>query len=766
MGWDIDWITDETDKAEVKEALKYITDRYYYEYKQWLHIGMAIHSEGLDCALWDEWSRRDPDPGRYDQEKILEKWNSFTAGGGIGIGTLFKYAQECGYRPSREMIESGKIEERPFSDTDSLNQFEDQLLVMFNQGDYVNIVTGTSQAARADGSVKWNPKGYGITRTRDEWMRLIAEARRSGQGIETVIGRYNHEAGAWIRMNPTNAEGVSDRNITAYRYMLLESDDMPILEQRQFIREHNLPVKLVIHSGRRSLHLVIPIYADTEQQYKARVKETLQICQDKGLKADNSTTNPSRMMRLAGVMRDGKRQEIQAKNIKADWWTWFQAERKLQFHEVEPLKDGSYRVKGVVDNRIAEDIMKQFSLFNYNGILYFYRNGYYRSDESGTYTMSLIASYITEKLIREARLRAIYKLLLTKHELTATEEQINVYPEHCIVFKNGLLDMQTMKLQPCSPGYRALNQIPHAWDPEYQIPDNSVVQRFLVDFIKNEDDRKMFLQYAGYMLTKDNDQQKFMIIHGQSGIGKSVLLELLTKAVGTENNSSMKLQDLSERFNSHFLNGKLTSIFADLPAEDLKDTSVLKILTGQDVLPAEIKGGRVYNFHPYCKLIYSCNRIPRTRDERSDAYYRRLLILSINERAGYIPNINRELEKDIDTFIFMAVMAYHDMLTGSGKIFESQNSMDAVYTLRYETDSIQAFIDDRCVIDRNNETRIDRKRLYDYYTDYCQDEQRTPVSKNTFISEMRNRDFDKKYKHGSIRYFSGITVVNEYQEAD
>ena len=83
-----------TDPAHVRRALAAITDAD--DRDQWRKIGMALHDEyggdktGFD--LWSDWSRQSAKFGARDQAK---KWKSFRREG-IGIGTLYQIARNCG----------------------------------------------------------------------------------------------------------------------------------------------------------------------------------------------------------------------------------------------------------------------------------------------------------------------------------------------------------------------------------------------------------------------------------------------------------------------------------------------------------------------------------------------------------------------------------------------------------------------------------------------------------------------------------------------
>jgi hypothetical protein len=66
--------------------------------EQWVRVGMSLKSGGYAFELWNEWSARSGKkyPGFVEMQK---QWNSFRTGGGIGIGTLFFYAEQNGWKP-------------------------------------------------------------------------------------------------------------------------------------------------------------------------------------------------------------------------------------------------------------------------------------------------------------------------------------------------------------------------------------------------------------------------------------------------------------------------------------------------------------------------------------------------------------------------------------------------------------------------------------------------------------------------------------------
>lgn len=59
---------------ELLDAL-YAIDPADLDYLEWLQVGMALHYEGYDWRVWDEWSRQDSN--RYNPGECEEKWSTF-----------------------------------------------------------------------------------------------------------------------------------------------------------------------------------------------------------------------------------------------------------------------------------------------------------------------------------------------------------------------------------------------------------------------------------------------------------------------------------------------------------------------------------------------------------------------------------------------------------------------------------------------------------------------------------------------------------------
>ena len=61
---------------------------------------------------------------------------------------------------------------------------------------------------------------------------------------------------------------------------------------------------------------------------------------------------------------------------------------------------------------------------------------------------------------------------------------------------------------------------------------------------------------------------------------------------------------------------------------------MFKMLTGNDTVSGEHKFKDRFDFRSYAKLIFSCNKIPETKD-KSIAYFRRWIIINFTHSIPF-----------------------------------------------------------------------------------------------------------------------------------
>lgn len=161
---------------------------------------------------------------------------------------------------------------------------------LYHPGELLNFVTAFTTTTAKDGTLKANPIGKGETVERDA---LLDRWRKQGMPLSG--------AGGWFRLNPVDGAGVSDINVKAFRFALVECDKPPLDLQLSLFATLALPVAAIIASGGRSLHSWVKVDAQTVTEYEAIVGRLLALLSRFGV--DEQNRNPSRMSRLPGVVR-------------------------------------------------------------------------------------------------------------------------------------------------------------------------------------------------------------------------------------------------------------------------------------------------------------------------------------------------------------------------------------------------------------------------------------------------------------------------------
>ena len=287
-------------------------------YDEWTQVGMALKQEGYTAADWDKWSRAD---SRYKDGECEKKWRTFNGNATpVTAGTIVQMAKDRGltfshsddYTPlDFEDVISYEGEAQPIvlpQWGDPVTEIITYLRARFEPEEYIGYVTSVYE--QEDG--KFSPTRGNYDRTAGKIIDLLEKCNGD---IGSVLGDADPRAGAWIRVNPLDGKGIKDENVTDYRYVLVESDSLPIAQQNALIHDLELPVATLVHTGGKSLHAVVKIEAAGREEYRQRVAYLFDVCEKNGLKIDKACKNPSRLTRLPGFQRGENMQRLVEVNI-------------------------------------------------------------------------------------------------------------------------------------------------------------------------------------------------------------------------------------------------------------------------------------------------------------------------------------------------------------------------------------------------------------------------------------------------------------------
>lgn len=203
---------------------------------------------------------------------------------------------------------------------------------------------------------------------------------------------------------------------------------------------------------------------------------------------------------------------------------------------------------------------------------------------------------------------------------------VAVQAPNIVPFNNGLFNMTKdgFNLKPIEPEDYIVNTIPYDL---IECDENDVNIQYIRDFLEwlVGDSTELLIAYMGFVFYRSQEKINTMLllINGDTnagGNGKSQVIKLFKAMLGGQNSGLYsvkaldKISDKSDRFSRVDLKDKFANI-SDEADGFIKDTQLIKNITGGGELDEEPKGKQGLKFTPYAKLIMAVNHVPDYRDD-------------------------------------------------------------------------------------------------------------------------------------------------------
>jgi putative DNA primase/helicase len=222
---------------------------------------------------------------------------------------------------------------------------------------------------------------------------------------------------------------------------------------------------------------------------------------------------------------------------------------------------------------------------------------------------------------------------------------------------------------------------------------------------------------------------------GSGRNGKSTLLGVIKRALGADNVSNHTLQNICEdRFALAGLHNKLANISSELPSKALLETGKAKSVIAGDTIGAEEKFGTPFSFQPYCKLIFSTNQLPESKD-KSKAFYWRWIILHFDkyfspDSPDTNPHILDELttEDELSGLLNWALDGLRRLEANNGRFSYNAGIETIEEDWERNSNPVEAFIEEYCEVEPDNS--IPKSELYESYLKFCK------VNNFSFLNEV------------------------------
>lgn len=314
---------------------------------------------------------------------------------------------------------------------------------------------------------------------------------------------------------------------------------------------------------------------------------------------------------------------------------------------------------------------------------------------------------------------------------------------------NGVVNLRTGELYDHDPQYKFTRGLKWDYDPE--TADPKPVREFLDDITEREADRDTLLDHLAHGLMPGHPYRAFVIMYGPGSNGKTRFGKLLRGFVGEDNAASVELQDLTgdDAFATGGLPGAFVNVGDDISVGELRDTSIIKSLTGDGTIRANAKYEKQYEFENEAAMFFSANEPPRITEQKQ-AINDRLYPIEMPYRFVDNPDPNSDYQKQkitgvakqlieneaaMEGLLLMAVEHAKELIARNGQYSMPEGPQERRQLYEAASDPIKRFALDY-LEQGTGDDLILKNDAYNVYTEMVAARDERPASEDQFKRVM------------------------------
>ena len=324
---------------------------------------------------------------------------------------------------------------------------------------------------------------------------------------------------------------------------------------------------------------------------------------------------------------------------------------------------------------------------------------------------------ISADMIKEVMLRLIQEPDI---QLEFAEETVT----HLVNLKNGVFNTLTGQLEPDEGKYEFgyLLDISYIPSIEHKMQNfDAFVGTSFPEETKQK--KKLLLQILGYVISDLLTAKSAFFLVGESNSGKSVILELLHRIFPAKSVTAIPLNRLDNRFNVARLVDSKINICTELTEKSFSASDAFKAITANEIVTAEHKGKKPFEFRLRTKLISATNIFPDIGNvEGMDAIINRMVVLLFPVSIPKEQQDKRLLEKLFDerNAIFSAALdELFKMQHEEIDFVEPDDTKRLKNQMRTRSHIVEEFLSECC--EKREDAKVHFVDLYDSFKNYLED---------------------------------------------
>jgi phage/plasmid-associated DNA primase len=310
-------------------------------------------------------------------------------------------------------------------------------------------------------------------------------------------------------------------------------------------------------------------------------------------------------------------EDSRVKWIPSQDWGFFEKEDKNGPTGTYKFDDGTKFVDKFLSLWTVKSVDKHIYLYDdANGTFDIYNSEIY------SFIHHAFGVFHTSIVGIEQKVNAVLNILRSK---TTIREENFKSPYSLINLKNGVLDLNSMKLLPHDPKYNFLTNTPIDYNPSVGY-DRA---KWFVSRCVGDENERTIQETLGYIFVPGYPIKQFIRFHGKRHSGKSSIMDIVGFIVGRNSVSTTSLRDLCDprkEFKLCTLYGKKINISPEENNLSFDDASTIKSLVGNDMISANRKNKEHIMFKNQAKLFVIENKGIHTKEVSEDFFDKSLII--------------------------------------------------------------------------------------------------------------------------------------------
>ena len=353
------------------------------------------------------------------------------------------------------------------------------------------------------------------------------------------------------------------------------------------------------------------------------------------------------------------------------------------------------------------------------------------------------------------RLKAMLELAQSIPELVRKTGTLDAH-DMLLGVGNGVINLKTGKLQAAKPEDLITHHSPVMFDVKTTCP---LFLKFLDQVTGSSKPLITYLQRViGYSLTGKTTEQCLFFLYGSGANGKSTFLNVITELLGSDLASQTPPETLMARKNSGATNdiarliGVRVVIANEIEDGSLLAESLVKQMTGSDVMTARFLYGEFIEFVPKFKLFIAGNHKPTIRG-RDHGIWRRIRLVPFEvtiQEKNKDKHLQRKLRAELPGILNWAIQGC--LAWQKSGLKQPKLVTQAVNAYRTEMDLLGQWVTENCVVGPQRAWPV--RQAYGDYKIWAEGGGYRPMSESIFSRELETSF--KKAKRKDANYFEGI----------